>query len=253
MDFKDILKKNGNSFEVFLGYDGEDNFSINLKERPSIVITGSSGTSKSIMLHEILLQLINKNKSDELKIIPIASTKVELQDYASSPYAYDKIISDEVLALKKIEEVISEIHGRKKLFNKNGVSDFDSYNNLDNTEKLPFIVVAIDEALDILKLHKSTKDLLKLITECPNHGVSLIMNTNSVHSDFFEDDINIYASCKISFDFVIKEQAKLNNLENSESLLLRNFLVRLNNGDIIKEYTIYEFDYSDIDLVLYKN
>lgn len=54
MNFEDILNMESNSNEVFLGYNDNTIGKYNLKENCTVIITGSTGTSKSVLLHEIL-------------------------------------------------------------------------------------------------------------------------------------------------------------------------------------------------------
>ena len=108
MKFSEILKENRDNFEVILGYNDNNNLKINIKENPSILITGSTGTSKSIMMQEILLELISKNSCEDLKIIPISPTRVELNRYTESSYSYCNVISNKDIAIKIINDLIEE-------------------------------------------------------------------------------------------------------------------------------------------------
>ena len=247
MKFSEILNELDKKYEVVLGYNNKEKLKINIKKNPSIIITGSTGTSKSIMMHQILLQLINKNNFKELKIIPVALTKVELEKYALSNYSYCGVISDKDIAIKIIKELIET---RKNLFLENYVKNFDEYNNLKKDEKMPFIVIAIDEASDILNEEDSDSILLDIIKECSNLGISLILNTNNVYNNFFSNDINELANVRISFDFTSREDAEMNNIENSQNLSLRTFLIEIGKERYPNLYNVFDFDDEEIDKIL---
>ena len=187
MKFSEILKEKRDNFEVILGYNDNDNLKINIKDNPSILITGSTGTSKSIMMHEILLELINKNPCEKLKIIPISPTRVELKCYAESNYSYCNVMSNKDIAMKVIDDLVEK---RENLLIENYAKDFDSYNNIEGIEKIPFIVIAIDEASDILSSEEGDKFLNRLIRKCKNLGIAVIINTNNVYNTFFDNDDN---------------------------------------------------------------
>lgn len=249
MNFENILdeKKNHsfskNPLTVALGYDdNHEILEIDLKSYPSIVITGSTGTSKSIMIHEILLQLMKKNSPESLKLIPIAPTGVELQEFASSPYSNNPVIKDKNNSTLSLQLFLNEIEERKILFKNHNVKDFKHYNEKYSEDPLPFLILVIDEATDILTTEKCELILKQIIEQCPNTGTSIIISTNNVYNDFFEKDINTLANCKISFDFVSSKEAKLTNLKGCQDLELNQFLVRLNSERKIKKYQIFDFN-----------
>ena len=245
MDFKEILKINKKPFETVLGYDENKILKTDLCENASILITGSTGTSKSILMHEILLQLI-MNLKESVKIVPIAFNKVELMEYADCKYSYCPLISDTDSSIKVLQEINNLILERKKCFFENNVDNFKDYIKIKNE---PFMVVAIDEASYLLENKKATEEILKMAEACNNMGIAIILNTNNVYNDFFEKDINLWFSTKISFDFSDKEQAYLNNIKNSESLNLRKFLFQKDLQNY--EYSIYDFDEKYIDIILH--
>ena len=249
MEFSETLKNKKDSFDVVLGFNKNDILTINLKKNPTVIITGATGTSKSTMMHEILLQLINQNKDNELKIITISPTKVELKPYEQSNYSYNQIISDKKEALNQIKEINELILERKKLFLNNNVKNLDEYNKLNEENLEPFIVIAIDEATDILTEKNSEDELLKLINNCKDHGIILIMNTNNVYNSFFEKNINTLADIKISFDFTTEDESELTNLKDCQNLSLKTFLIKVKN-DNIKEYEVINFDDSYIQKIL---
>ncbi len=245
MKFDDIIKIKNDPFDIILGYEDDKNLIINIKENPSIIITGSTGTSKSILTHEILLQLINKNDNSSLKIIPITPTKVELNCYAQSSYNYSGLISDSNVAITVIQKLINE---RKELFKNNYVENFDSYNKLDKVEKLPFIIIAIDEATNILK--NNNNELLEAIYSCFETGISIIMNTNDIYNDFFDLNNNEKATIRISFDFVSRDDALMNNIEECQNLENRTFLIEIGKQRLPKKYKMFEFNDKIIEKIL---
>ena len=246
MKFSEILKENRDNFEVILGYNDDKNLKINIKENPSILITGSTGTSKSIMMHEILLELINKNSFEDLKIIPISKTRVELNCYADSKYNYCKVISNKDVAIKIIDDLVEK---RENLLIKNYVKNFDSYNNINEVEKLPFIVIAIDEATDIISNDDGVEFLANLVRKCTNLGIAVIINTNNVYNNFFDSDDNEYVHVRVSFDFTTRD-ALMNNIEDSQNLELRSFLVEIGSERTPNKYNIFDFDDKIINEIL---
>ena len=95
MDFKDILKMDIRKEEIALGIKGNDLFKIDINEFPSLIITGETGSGKSILLDQVLLQFIKKYTSLELGIMAIDTSGVELNYYKDTEYSLFSAINDE--------------------------------------------------------------------------------------------------------------------------------------------------------------
>lgn len=248
MIFKDILNMNSDKLDIFFGYNDNDLIKSNLINNPSILITGSTGTSKSVMLNQILLQLINKNRNDEIKLVTINPTKVELKPYRLTNYSLNSNVELETHTFDGILEIIQK---RLTLFKENSVNNFDEYNNLDY-KKLPRIVIAIDEATFLFKEENSDEKLRWIINNCNTAGIILIITTNDIYNDFFSKGYNTLMSIRISFDFVTNEDAKMTNLANCDKLGLNEFLIEINNEFSQKKYKTFYFDEEIVNNVLNK-
>ena len=243
MKFEEI-KNNNNPYEITLGYNEKGSLKTDLCENANILITGATGTSKSVLMHEILLQLV-MNLNENIKILPIAFNKVELKQYADSKYSYNPLISDDKEAIKHLKKINNLILERKKKFLETKVDNFKDYIKIKNE---PFIVLAIDEASKLLENKEAINEIFKITEFCNNTGVAIIINTNDVYNKFFEKDINLCFSNKISFDFCDQEQSLLNNIKNSQNLQQRKFLFKKEKNTY--EYNIYDFDENCIDTIL---
>lgn len=244
MKFEEIFKFKNSPYEIILGYNENRILKTDLCENASVLITGSTGTSKSILMHEILLQLV-MNLKEDVKIVPMAFNKVELREYADSKYGYSKLIDNDDEAIKSLEKINDLILERKKAFLENNVNNFKEYIKIKNE---PFIVIAIDEASSLLTDKRGSDEIFKIVEACDNVGVAIIVNTNNVYNDFFEKDINLCFSNKVSFDFNDREQSILNNIKNSENLNLRKFLFKKERNAY--EYNMYDFDEKYINTIL---
>ena len=81
-------------------------------------------------------------------------------------------------------------------------------------------------------------------------GVAVILNTNNVYNAYFEENLNLDAACKISFDFVSSEDSALNNIDDSHKLTGKNFIVKFKGKNEQKEYSPIEFSDKYIDEIL---
>ena len=249
MNYSDVLNIECKNTEVFLGYYGNILKKVDLSENPSVIITGSTGTSKSVMMHQILLQLIKNNNSDDLKIITINPTKVELKPYRDSIYSFHKDIE---LDSSNLSILINIIDSRINLFKENEVEDYYSYNEKNNEKKLPIIVLAIDEATDLLKENNSDEKFRYIINNCKKVGLILLLDTNDIYNQFFFKGYNTMANIRISFDFVSNEDSKITNLHNCDKLALDEFIIEMNNNSPEQKLKSFIFEDSIIKEILNK-
>lgn len=247
MDFKDILAIDSKPSDVYLGYKDEELLKLDLKEHSSVIITGSTGTSKSVMINQILLQLVNKNNSNDLKIVSINPTKVELKPYRVTKYSYNKQID---LECHDFNELLKIMKKRMDLFKEYNVKNYYEYNKLNYKSNLPLIVLAIDEATFLLEEKNSDEKLRWIITNCKETGVILLLTTNNIYNNFFSKGYNTLASIRISFDFVSNEDAKLTNLHGCDKLAMNEFLIEIDNTSLERKYNTFTYDDNTIKEIL---
>lgn len=117
-DYKNLLKKfykEDGKLLIPLGYDRKGNIQkIDLNESNNMLIFGTTGGGKSVLLDELLTSIIMNYKSDEVKFITIDSSIVELSSFNGIPHYIKDTISDMTMASNELEHVAKEIEKRKK-------------------------------------------------------------------------------------------------------------------------------------------
>ena len=187
MDFREILKMNVKKNEVVLGNEGSDFLTIDIFETPSVIITGETGSGKSVLLDQILLQLISKYTSLELGIIPIDTSGVELQFYTDTRYTLYSAMNNEEKAIVGISRILKEVDRRKSLLNSYNVSTVNEYNEVAFS-KLPIIVVALEDNKGFLKNQDMEKMLAGILKDLKGLNIVFLLATSDVHNKFFELD-----------------------------------------------------------------
>ncbi len=238
-DFKMVLASDIAKNKLLLGYNDEDELIIDINKYPSIIITGETGSGKSILLDQIILQMVHKYTSFQLGLIPIDTSGVELNYYVDTAYTLISAINDTDKAIVALSRVLKEIERRKEIIHSNGYSNVLEYNK-HSSSKLPLILVAIDDDKHLLRNLDMEKMLAAIISEIPNLNILFVLSTSDVHNKFFEFDRNTLASLLISFDYTNSMEAKKANIVGSNNLAIGEYLVKMNG--MIKKYNNFEFD-----------
>ena len=247
MNFKDILAKKDELNNIYLGFCDKELLSIDINNNPSIIITGETGSGKSILLDQIILQLMSKYTSLEMNSISIDTSGVELNHYINTRYNLYNAMNDIDKSIVLISKVLKIIEERKELLSQNNCLTINEYNKCVS-EKLPLIVVAIDDDKSLLKNPDIEKMLTGIMTNLAGLNILFVLATSDVHNKFFVNDSNLFASTLISFDYGSNIEAINANLRGSENLAIGEFMVKSKNIDGI--YHNFEFDDDIIKMVV---
>ena len=154
---------------VILGraIDGEDVI-FDLARAPHLLVAGATGSGKSVCLNNIIISLLYRFRPDELKLILVDPKIVEMSGYNALPHLLVPVITEVPLVVLALKWVIDEMQRRYRMLAKTGLRNLESFNArphadvpiLDDDghplpDRLPFIVVIIDELADIMLTEKT--------------------------------------------------------------------------------------------------
>jgi len=122
----------------------------NIEKLPHLLIAGTTGSGKSIMIHSVIVPLLYKNSPDQLKMIFIDPKRVELTMYEGIPHLIAPVITEGKKSIAVFRWAISEMDRRYEVFMKGGARDIRSYNKKFKDEALPYVVIVIDEMADLM-------------------------------------------------------------------------------------------------------
>ena len=164
-----------------------------LQKLPHLLVAGTTGSGKSVTLHTMIVSLLYKSDPTELKMLFVDPKMLELSVYNNIPHLLNPVITDMSEASAGLRWCVQQMDRRYRLMNDLGVRDIKSYNKLlddkqvfnkDNEdefvhEKLPYIVVVIDEFADMmLEVGKKVEDLIiRLAQKARAAGIHLILAT----------------------------------------------------------------------------
>jgi len=166
----------------------------NLAKMPHVLIAGTTGSGKSVMIHNLITSLLYKNSPENLRFIFIDPKRVELTLYNKIPHLLTPVITDPKKAILSLKWAGKEMNRRYDILEKNSVRDIDSYHKTilapaveafkkDNTVELPdampYIVIVIDELADIMQAYPRELEagIVKLAQMSRAVGIHLVLST----------------------------------------------------------------------------
>ncbi len=151
-----------------------------LADMPHLLVAGSTGSGKSMLINSFLLGLLYKHSPDTLKLILVDPKHVELSIYSGIPHLLTPVITDMSLVKSALVWSLKEMDRRYELLKKEGVRNIDGYNDLkEKDEKLANIIIFIDEMADLIltKGADIENSIIRLAQMARAVGIHLILAT----------------------------------------------------------------------------
>ncbi len=173
-----------------------------------MLVAGSSGSGKSVFLGSLIISLIYKYSPDELRLILIDPKKTEFVLYNNLPHLMiNEIITEAPKAVQSLNWAIGEMNRRYGLFEKMSragtyVVNLDQYNaHVEKLERLPKIVIIIDELADLmLAAKKDIEDKIQNLTQKARAaGIHLVVATQRPSTDVITGVIKSNLPTRIAF------------------------------------------------------
>jgi S-DNA-T family DNA segregation ATPase FtsK/SpoIIIE len=189
---------------------------MDLVQTPHLLIAGATGSGKSVCVNSIICSILYRRSPDEVKLMLIDPKIVELKFYNDIPHLLTPVITEPKRAFQALQWCIYEMERRYTLLDALGVRDIRSYNrkirdrNLA-TQKLPYIVVIIDEFADLMattgKELEST--LARLAAMSRAVGIHLVLATQRPSIDVITGLIKANIPSRIAFMVASKFDSRI--------------------------------------------
>lgn len=179
-DFKGAKSK----LTVSLGRDIEGSpICADLAKMPHVLIAGATGSGKSVCINSMIISLLYKATPSEVKFIMIDPKTVELSNYNGIPHLLVPVVTEPSKASGALKWAVQEMEKRYRKFAENGVRDLASYNskceNNEDMEKMPQIVIIIDELADLMMVARNEVEdsICRLAQKARAAGMHLVLAT----------------------------------------------------------------------------
>jgi len=217
-----------------------------MDKMPHLLIAGATGTGKSVGLNSIIISLLYKASPDEVKLIMVDPKRIELSVYNDIPHLITPVVTDMKKATNALFWAVREMERRYELLEMSGLRNIGQYNEMVKEkfgigdpgetevpgslplEKLPYIVVIVDELGDLMMV--ASKDveyaLTRLAQMARAAGIHLIIATQRPSADVLTGTIKANFPTRISFQVSSKIDGRIIiDQGGAESLL--------GNGDML--------------------
>lgn len=176
-----------------------------LSKMPHLLIAGATGSGKSVSINTLIMSILYKYSPYEVKLLMIDPKVVELNIYNSVPHLLIPVVTEPKKAAAALNWAVNEMNRRYKLFADNGARNIESYNNLYEKgsieEKLPWIVIIVDELADLMMACPGDVEeyIARLAQMARAAGMHLVIATQRPSVDVITGVIKANIPSRISF------------------------------------------------------
>lgn len=199
----DAMKKHKSKLAVSLGLDVSGNPLVaDLGKMPHVLVAGTTGSGKSVLINSFIASLLFRATPDELRLIMIDPKRVELTGFNGIPHLMTPVIVEVDQILASLKWAMGEMDRRYKTFAEQGVRNIDSYNELAGFQRLPYIVILIDELADLMAYAPvEVEDAIARLAQMARAtGIHLVVSTQRPSVDVITGLIKANIPCRIAFN-----------------------------------------------------
>jgi S-DNA-T family DNA segregation ATPase FtsK/SpoIIIE len=216
-----------------------------LASMPHILIAGSTGSGKSVAINAMIMSLLYRTTPSQVRLILVDPKRVELGMYEGVPHLFTPIITEPKLAANALRNAVREMERRLKLLASRSVRNIDQYNKLfegsmpslfdegEEDEPLPYIVIIIDELADLMMLDRANveESITRLAQMARAVGIHLVLATQRPSVDVITGLIKANVPTRISFRLATKVDSRtILDTNGAEALLGRGDMLFLPPG-----------------------
>ena len=173
-----------------------------LSAMPHVLIAGTTGSGKSVMLNSWITTLMMRTRPDELRMILVDPKQVEMVNYNGAPHLLTDVITDPTKVVSALRWSVGEMEARYRALAAVGVRNLASYNKVPNLEKKPYIIFVIDELADLMVYAANeVEDLITRIAQKARAvGIHLVLTTQRPSVDVITGLMKANIPSRIAFN-----------------------------------------------------
>ncbi len=203
-----------------------------LGDMPHLLIAGTTGAGKTVCVNSLILSMLFKSSPEDLKLLMVDPKMVELAPFNGMPHLLCPVLTEAKKAAAALNWVVSEMEERYQLLAKVSARNIDAYNQ--KGEKIPYIVVIIDEMADLMMIARDQIEstITRLAQLSRAVGIHLIMATQRPSVDVITGVIKANFPARISFKVASKVDSRtVLDMNGADKLLGKGDMLFLRPGE----------------------
>jgi len=209
----------GMTLPMFLGKDSAgEPMVLDLVKMPHMLISGTTGSGKSVCMNTIIMGWLYTKRPDELKLCLVDPKMVEMSQFRDIPHLMCPVVTEMTKAAGILEWAVDKMEERYEQLNKAGVQNIASYNALGEEElvarlqpatdleraripkKIPYMVFVIDELADLMMTNKEVEQsIVRIAQKARAVGIHLVLATQRPQANVVTGLIKSNMPCRCSF------------------------------------------------------
>lgn len=199
--FQEYSGANDMALPVGLGKDisGRAVF-LDLAEMPHLLVAGTTGSGKSVMLNSLLTSLLLTTDPRRVKMVLVDPKRVELAPFGRIPHLITPVVTDVKKAANALSWAVAEMERRYEVLERGGVRSLEVYNERSENP-MPYVVVVIDELADLMMAAASKVEdaVIRLAQKARAVGIHLVVATQRPSVDVITGMIKANIPSRIAF------------------------------------------------------
>jgi S-DNA-T family DNA segregation ATPase FtsK/SpoIIIE len=216
----DEFTQSASPLTIALGKDINGRIKVaTLETMPHLLIAGSTGAGKSVMLNSLIMSILYKSTPDQVRMIMVDPKRLEFGLYEGIPHLLTPVITEAKKATNALRNAVLEMERRLKLLASIGVRNIDQYNKKvrqlkaqprslfaeesgeEEPEPIPYILIIIDELADLMMLERANveESVTRLAQMARAVGMHLVLATQRPSVDVITGLIKANFPSRISF------------------------------------------------------
>ncbi|MFC1700040.1 DNA translocase FtsK 4TM domain-containing protein [Patescibacteria group bacterium] len=186
-----------------LGYD--------IGKMPHLLIAGTTGSGKSVFIHNLLFSILYRATPSEVKLIIVDPKRVELIHYQGIPHLLTPVVTDMEKAPSVFRWADAEVTKRYKLFEQAKVRNIDAYNEKSGIQVMPYILIVVDELSDIMTRDPAgiEKSIIRIAQLARATGIHLVMAVQRPSTDIITGLIKANIPCRAAFQVLSQVDSRV--------------------------------------------
>jgi S-DNA-T family DNA segregation ATPase FtsK/SpoIIIE len=194
-----------------------------IEKMPHLMVAGATGSGKSVAINSIILALLYNARPNEIKLAMVDPKMLELSVYEGIPHLISPVVTQPKKAAETLRAIVAEMERRYRMLAEKGNKNIDTYNKAaPEAERLPYIVVIIDELADLMMtVQREVEDsIMRLAQMARAAGIHLIVATQRPSVDVITGLIKANLPSRISFQVSSKTDSRtILDANGAENLL----------------------------------